>query len=145
MDRNEIEKILPHRECMLLIDSAEVINLEDGTEAAQGFYHVTGDEFFLKGHFPGNPIVPGVILCEIMAQSVCVLLANAMAEAKNAVPVYTGMKEVKFRDSVRPGDTIRTECKITRAKKPFYFAAGKAYVGDRLCAQAEFSFALREE
>ena len=128
-------QILPHRDHMLLVD--DVVN-EDGT--AIGHYHVRGDEFFLKGHFPGNPIVPGVILCEILAQSACVLLQDQMTEGK--LPVYTGLNNVKFRSPVRPGDTIETNCHIKRAKHPFYFAEGIVSAGGRLCASAEFSFAL---
>ena len=74
MNQEEIMQILPHRADMLLIDDVT----ETGGEAV-GHYHVRGDEFFLNGHFPGNPIVPGVILCEILAQSACVLLREQMA------------------------------------------------------------------
>ncbi|MDO4483843.1 MAG: 3-hydroxyacyl-ACP dehydratase FabZ family protein [Clostridia bacterium] len=135
MNREEIKQILPHRDDMLLLDE---VNLEDGH--AVGRYHVKGDEFFLRGHFPGNPIVPGVILCEILAQSACVLLQDVMGEGE--LPVYTGLNNVKFRSPVRPGDTIETSCCIKRSKHPFYFAEGKVTVDGRLCVSAEFSFAI---
>ena len=112
MNREEIMNILPHRDNMLLLDDVENKN---GT--AVGHYTVRGDEFFLKGHFPDNPIVPGVILCEILAQSACVLIQDAMREGK--LPVYTGLNNVKFRSPVKPGDTVETQCHIKRAKHPF--------------------------
>lgn len=135
MQREDIKKILPHREPMLLLDDAELI---DGV--AVGHYTVRGDEFFLQGHFPGNPIVPGVILCEILAQSACVLMEDALSEGQ--LPVYTGLDKVRFRAPVRPGDTIETKCTIKRAKKPFYFAEGTASVNTTACVTAEFSFAV---
>ena len=127
--------ILPHRDNMLLLDDVEN---KDGT--AVGHYTVRGDEFFLKGHFPDNPIVPGVILCEILAQSACVLIQDAMREGK--LPVYTGLNNVKFRSPVKPGDTVETQCHIKRAKHPFYFAEGSVSGDDRLCVSADFSFAI---
>ena len=135
MDRQQLMNLLPHRDAMLLLDDAENQNGE-----AVGHYTVRGDEFFLQGHFSGNPIVPGVILCEILAQSACVLLSDVLTEGK--LPVYTGLNGVKFRSSVRPGDTIETRCRLKRSKPPFYFAEGTASVGDRLCVTAEFSFAV---
>lgn len=135
MTREEIKTILPHRDHMLLVD--DVVK-EDGI--AIGHYQVRGDEFFLQGHFPGNPIVPGVILCEILAQSACVLMADVMTDGK--LPVYTGLNNVKFRSSVRPGDLIETKCSIKRAKHPFYFAEGTVNVDGKVCVSAEFSFAI---
>lgn len=135
MNREEIMKILPHRDAMLLLDEAE--NREG---EAVGRYHVRGDEFFLRGHFPGNPVVPGVILCEILAQSACVLMQDVMTEGK--LPVYTGLDHVKFRSPVKPGDTVEARCRIKRAKHPFYFAEGTITVEERLCVSAEFSFAV---
>ena len=135
MNREGIMRILPHRENLLLLDDVES---SDGT--AVGHYTVRGDEFFLKGHFPGNPIVPGVILCEILAQSACVLLQDAMSEGK--LPVYPGLNNVKLRSPVKPGDRVETRCRIRRVKHPFYFAEGTVTVDGRLCVSAEFSVAI---
>ena len=135
MRREEIMQILPHRNSMLLLDDVTEMNGE-----AVGHYHVRGDEFFLDGHFPGNPIVPGVILCEILAQSACILLKDQMTEGK--LPVYTILNHVKFRSPVRPGDTVETRCHLKRVKHPFYFAEGTVTVDGRLCTSAEFSFAI---
>ena len=135
MNREEIMKILPHRDEMLLLDDVRKIEGE-----AIGHYKVRGDEFFLKGHFPGNPIVPGVIQCEILAQSACVLMEDVLEAGQ--LPVYTGLDKVRFRNSIRPGDTIETRCKIKRKKHPFYFAIGVLSVDGKVCASAEFSFAV---
>ena len=136
MNRTEIMNILPHRDDMLLVDDAQ--RLEDGSVV--GHHTIRGDEFFLRGHFPQNPIVPGVILCEILAQSACVLMRDVMDEGK--IPMYTGLDKVRFRSPVRPGDTVETRCRIRRAKPPFYFASGEVTVDGRLCVTAEFSFAV---
>ena len=135
MNKEEIMNILPHRDSMLLL--ADVQN-KDNT--AIGHYTIRGDEFFLNGHFPDNPIVPGVILCEMLAQSACVLMQSVMSEGK--LPVYTGLNNVKFRSPVKPGDTVETKCHIKRAKHPFYFAEGTAGVDGQICVSAEFSFAI---
>ena len=82
MNQEDIMQILPHRAPMLLVEQVEQ---QDGW--AVGHYHVRGDEFFLQGHFPGNPVVPGVILCEMLAQSACVLMKDQMVPGK--LPVYT--------------------------------------------------------
>ena len=135
MNKEEIKKILPHRDDMLLIDEAEIV---DGKAHAKR--KITGEVFFLRGHFPGNPVVPGVILCEILAQSTCVLLADTMDDS--VTPYFSGLNNVKFKHPVKPGDTVETECEITRAKGVFYFASGKGFVDGKLCVSADFSFAL---
>lgn len=135
MNKEEIKQILPHREPMLLVDEVE---LQEGK--AHGKCHIKGDEYFLQGHFPGNPVVPGVILCEMMAQSACVLLAAGASEGMT--PFFTSLDKVKFRGQVKPGDTLETECELLRQRGSFYFAKGVGKVNGKLCVSAEFSFAL---
>ena len=134
LGKEEIKKILPHRNDMLLVDD---VTEEDGV--ATGHYHVTGSEFFLNGHFPGNPVVPGVILCEMMAQSSCVMLAD---KCEGKTPYFTKMDNVKFKGMVKPGDTLESTCTLTRSRGNFYFINAKGYVNGKLCVSADFSFAL---
>lgn len=138
MNREELKGILPHRDTMLLIDEATCKN-----DVAYGSLHINGDEWFLQGHFPDKPVVPGVILCEVLAQSTCVLLKERLS-GERYLPLFTGLEKVRFRRPVVPGETFKTECTITRERPPFYFAKGKGYVGGELCVEASLSFALTE-
>ncbi len=136
-NREDLMKILPHRDGMLILDRA---TLED--ETAMGEKDIKGDEWFLQGHFPDNPIVPGVILCEILAQSTCVLIGSQFKEGMGTF--LTGFEKVRYKHPVTPGNTFRTQCKIIKGKHPFYWAEGKGYVGDKLAVSAEFSFMITE-
>ena len=134
MNRDEIKNILPHREPMLLVDEVEITD-----DVAVGKYTVIGDEYFLQGHFPGNPVVPGVILCEMMAQASCLLVQE---EGGKFTPYFTGLNNVKFKNKVIPGDTIIFKGQKIAQKGPFYFVKSNGYVNDKLCVSGELSFAV---
>jgi 3-hydroxyacyl-[acyl-carrier-protein] dehydratase len=100
---------------------------------------VRGDEFFLQGHFPGKPVVPGVILCEIMGQSSSILLLD---ELKNRLTLYSGLNDVRFRQPVLPGDTLTIKSKITARKGLIFFIDATAYVEDKVVCKGKLSFVL---
>ena len=114
MDREELKEYLPHREPMLLVDEIDID--EDGICHAS--YRIKDDEFFCQGHFPDNPIVPGVILCEIMAQSCALLMKD---EIKGKVTLYTGIDNVRFRQVVKPGDLCEVTARLKNRRGPLFF------------------------
>ena len=134
MNKEEIKKILPHREPMLLLEEVDVN--EQGE--AVGKYTVKGDEFFLQGHFPGNPLVPGVIQCEMIAQTAVALIPDV----HDSLPMYTGLNNVKFKNPLLPGDTAVMTVSLTARRGIFCFAKGKLEANGKLCTSAEFSFAI---
>lgn len=137
MNKEELKNVIPHRNSMLLID--EATKTSDNT--CEGKKYIKGDEWFLDGHFPGNPVVPGVILCEMMAQASAVIIAEKSAVS---TPYFTGIEKAKFKNKVFPGDTLEIKCELTKNRGIFYFIKGKGYVDGKLCVSAEFSFALIE-
>ena len=131
---NEIEKLLPHREPFLFVD--EIIEADEKKIIARHVF--TEKEFFFAGHFPGYPVVPGVILIETMAQSGGAGLRKLGVLGSDALFFLASVDKVKFRRQVRPGDEVRSEIENLRVSARMIKQSGKAYVGDELAAEAEW-------
>ena len=136
MNREDIKEFLPHREPMLLVDWTE----KDG-EVIRSTYHVTGEEWFLRGHFPNFPVVPGVIICEIMAQSCTLILGENL---KGHTPFYAGLDKVRFKQMVRPGDTIEVVAKPIAIRGALYVLGAQATVDGNLACKGELTFYLMD-
>ncbi|SRR5579883_1580814 len=137
MDIHEILKNLPHRYPFLLID--RVIDFELG-KSLVALKNVTINEAFFNGHFPSRPVMPGVLILEAMAQAGGVLAYKSTNESpSNGVLYYfAGVDNARFRRVVEPGDQLRLEVKVLRAKRDFWKLEGSAYVGEELACSAEF-------
>lgn len=138
MDIKEIMDTIPHRQPFLLIDRVEEI--VEG-ESVTAIKNVSYNEPFFAGHFPGEPVMPGVLIVEAMAQAGAVAIL-AMDEFKGKTAYFGGIKNAKFKQKVVPGDVLRLEVKIEKLKKNAGIGQGVAYVGDKVAAQAEIIFMI---
>lgn len=136
----EIMEILPHRYPMLLVD--KIIELEP-MKSVTGVKAVTMNEPFFQGHFPGHPIMPGVLICEAMAQVGGVALQYPK-ENRGLIPMFTGMDKVRFRSPVRPGDLLVTKVTVTNIVKKMGKIHCECFVDDTLKASADFLFYLSD-
>lgn len=138
LDIRQIMEIIPHRYPFLLVD--RIVELEAGKRAV-GIKNVSANEPFFQGHFPGNPVMPGVLIIEAMAQAGAVALLS-LTENKGKLGMFAGMEGVRFRRPVVPGDQLRLEVEITKMRGSIGKGQGRAWVGADLAAEAELVFAL---
>ena len=138
MDIKEIMSIIPHRQPFLLIDRVEEI--VEG-ESVTAIKNVTYNEPFFAGHFPNEPVMPGVLIVEAMALAGAVAILS-MDEFKGKTAYFGGINKAKFKKKVVPGDTLRLDVKFEKLKKNAGIGQGTAYVGDKVAAQAELVFMI---
>lgn len=142
IDREQIKQSIPHRDPFLLVDEVRV--LQDAHKYL-GIHYVRPDEYYFKGHFPGRPVMPGVLVVESMSQAFGgALMSRVAAKNSNAIPLFLSIEDAKFRGIVRPGDTLQMPLEILRLGKISKIYA-EAYVNDKLCAQATLNFILGEK
>lgn len=139
MDVNEIKKILPHRYPMLLVD--RIVEFETGKRVV-GIKNVTANEQFFMGHFPAEPIFPGVLILEALAQVSCVLVLKDL-NVQGCIALFTGADSVAFRRKVVPGDQLRLESAVEKIRAPFGRMQAKATVDGELCCEATIKFMIQ--
>lgn len=144
IDLDEIRRLLPHRYPFLLID--RVLELESG-KRVRALKNVTSNEDFFNGHFPGRPIMPGVLILEAMAQA-CGILASECAPSgpeQGTILVFAGIDNARFRRPVVPGDQLIFECELQRQKRDIWKFASKATVDGDLVSSADMMCATQHK
>ena len=138
LNKEEIKKIIPQREPFLMID--EVEEFVPG-ESAIAYKNVDESEWYFKGHFPGNPILPGVLICESLAQTGAIAILS-MEENKGKNALFGGIDKMRFKKQVVPGDRLKLEVKIIKRKGPIGIGEAIATVDGKVVAKGELTFAL---
>ena len=144
MDKlEEVKAAIPHREPFLFVD--EIVECENNRILCKKTFHA--DEYFFTGHYPGNPIVPGVLQCEAAMQAGAILLTRIFKDEDmgGRLPVVAKMGKVRFREMVRPGDTLFLEVKFKDKMAGMYFIEAKVTVGGKTSAQLDIACALIEQ
>ncbi|QJX80805.1 3-hydroxyacyl-ACP dehydratase FabZ [Priestia megaterium] len=139
LDIKQIKEILPHRYPFLLVD--RIIEVEEGVRAV-GIKNVTANEEFFNGHFPEYPVMPGVLIVEALAQ-VCGVIMLSKVENKGKLGLFAGIDSCRFKKQVVPGDQLRLEVEITRARGSFAKAKATATVNGEIVCEADITFALQ--
>ena len=139
LNTKQIMEILPHRAPFLLIDRID--ELEPGKKAV-GCKAVTYNEPYFAGHFPQEPVMPGVLICEALAQVGAVALLSC-EQYKGKLAFFGGISKARFRQKVVPGDVLRLETELVKIKGPIGVGKAVAYVGDKVCTEAELTFVIQ--
>lgn len=140
LNKDQIKEIIPQREPFLMIDEVEEVVLG---ESAIAYKNVSEEEWYFKGHFPGNPIMPGVLIVESLAQTGAVAILS-MEENKGKNALFGGIDKMKFKKMVVPGDRLKLEVKIIKRKGPIGVGEAIATVNGKVAAKGEITFALVE-
>ena len=136
LDVEQIKKLLPHRAPMLLVE--KLADIVPG-QSATGYKAVSINEPWFQGHFPERAVMPGVLIVEAMAQTAGALVMYGLDTGPSGVVYFMTIEKARFRKPVEPGDLLRMPVTLIRRRDPVWKFEGKAYVGDTLCAEAEFS------
>ena len=139
LDIKEIMEILPHRPPFLLVD--RIVECEPG-KSAKGIKSVSMNEPFFPGHFPGQPIMPGVLILEALAQTGAVA-ALSLPENRGKLAVFGGVKNCRFKKPVTPGDVLELSCELVEQRGPIGYGKAVARVGGKIAAQAELTFVIQ--
>lgn len=136
----EIMERIPHRYPFLLVD--RIIEMDKENQTIKGLKNVTINEEFFNGHFPGHPIMPGVLIVEGMAQCLGVLVMDGL---EGKVPYFVGVESSKFKSPIKPGDQIIYDVAVEKIKRNFVKAQGKAYVDGKVACEANFTFCITDK
>ena len=134
LDVNAIMKLLRHRFPFLLVD--RILEIDPGKKIV-GLKNVTINEPFFPGHFPGHPVMPGVLIVEAMAQVAAIFVYNSSEDNKDKITYFVGIDNTKFRKPVVPGDQLRLELEVIGCRRGIYTFSGKAYVEGKLVTESE--------
>ena len=140
LDIKEIKQILPHRYPMLLIDRVIEMDIEEKLYV-KGYKNVSANEAFFQGHYPEEPIMPGVLQIEALAQAGAVAILS-MEKFKGKTPLFAGTNKVRFKNKVVPGDRLDLYCEIVKLKGPIGVGKGVATVDGKVACEAEILFAI---
>jgi 3-hydroxyacyl-[acyl-carrier-protein] dehydratase len=141
LDIEQIKKLLPHRAPMLFVEKlADIVPRESAT----GYKAVSLNEPFFMGHFPDRAVMPGVLIVEAMAQTAGALVVYSLKQAAAPAVYFLTIEKARFRKPVVPGDLLRMPVKALRQRGPVWKFAGEAFVGEDLCAEAQFSAMIND-